>query len=85
MKPAYEEVARAFKPESDCVVANMQADADENRPIASRYGVTSFPTIMFFPKGGKEPIPYQSPRTAEGFTTVRCYYWTKTTTAVTDS
>lgn len=71
MKPAYEDVARAFKSESECVVANIQADAEENKPIASRYGVTSFPTILFFPKGAKEPVPYQSGRTAEAFTSVR--------------
>ena len=68
MKPAYEEVARAFKSEPDCVVANMQADDESNRPIASRYGVTSFPTIKFFPKGSKEPIAYAQGRTANAFT-----------------
>lgn len=70
MKPAYEEVARAFKSESDCVVANMQADDEVNKPIAARYGVTSFPTIRFFPKGSKEPVPYTFGRTVEAFTQV---------------
>lgn len=68
MKPAYEEVARAFKSESDCVVANMQADDEVNKPIAARYDVTSFPTIRFFPKGSKEPVPYTFGRTVEAFT-----------------
>lgn len=71
MKPTYEDVARAFKSESNCVVANINADEDENRPIASRYGVKSFPTILFFPRGSEEPVPYTSGRSAEDFTAVR--------------
>ena len=71
MKPAYEKVARAFKPESDCVVAQIDADEAQNKPIASKYGVTSFPTIKFFPKGGAEPEVYASGRTEEAFVEVR--------------
>ncbi|KAK4687212.1 26S proteasome regulatory subunit N3, partial [Tremellales sp. Uapishka_1] len=67
MKPAYENVARAFASESDCVVALMDADTDANKPIASEYGVKSFPTIKLFPKGGGEPIAYQSGRSEAQF------------------
>ncbi|GFZ44141.1 protein disulfide-isomerase [Saitozyma sp. JCM 24511] len=68
MKPAYENVARAFLPETDCVVAQMNADDEENKPIASEYGVRSFPTIKFFPKGAdKEPVVYSSGRSEEQF------------------
>jgi protein disulfide-isomerase A6 len=70
MKPAYEKVAKAFSAESDCVVAMMNADEAENKPIASQYGVTSFPTIKFFPKGSNEPIKYESGRSEEQFITV---------------
>lgn len=71
MKPAYEKVALAFKNEPDCVVAGMNADDEQNRPVASKYGVSSYPTIQFFPKGSNEPIPYTQPRTEEGFAEVR--------------
>ncbi|CAD6574135.1 MAG: hypothetical protein TREMPRED_001018 [Tremellales sp. Tagirdzhanova-0007] len=67
MKPAYEKVAKAFAPESDCVVAQMDADEADNKPIASRYDVRSFPTIKFFPKGSKEPVAYSSGRTEDQF------------------
>lgn len=70
MKPAYERVARAFQPESDCVVAQMNADDEENKPVAGKYGVRSFPTIKFFPKGGAEPILYSSGRSEEQFAEV---------------
>ncbi|THH17252.1 hypothetical protein EUX98_g9166 [Antrodiella citrinella] len=68
MKPFYEEAALVFAPESDCVLANVDADAQVNRPLAERYGVGSFPTIKFFPKGNKEdPELYEGERTAEAF------------------
>ena len=78
MKPAYEKVARAFKAESDCVVAQMDADAAPNKPIAAKYGVTSFPTIKFFPKDGAEPIAYSSGRSEEQFVDVS---WSEVTSA----
>ena len=65
MKPAYEKVAKAFASESDCVVAQMDADAADNKPVASRYDVRSFPTLKFFPKGSKEPIAYSTGRSED--------------------
>jgi hypothetical protein len=71
MKPAYENVARAFASEPDCVVAHMNADEADNKPIASKYDVRSFPTIKFFPKGSKTPINYESGRSEGQFVEVR--------------
>ncbi|KAG8858751.1 hypothetical protein FRB96_004888 [Tulasnella sp. 330] len=56
LKPVFEKVAVAFKPESNCVLANFDADAAPNRPIASRYDVKSYPTLKFFPKGSKDKV-----------------------------
>ena len=44
-----------------CIVANLDADAEPNKPLAHKYEIQSFPTIKFFPKGG-EPIAYQGGR-----------------------
>jgi protein disulfide-isomerase A6 len=33
-----------------CVIANLDADAAHNKGIASEYGVSSYPTIKFFPR-----------------------------------
>jgi len=44
-----------------CIVANVDADAEGNRPLAEKYDIKSFPTIKFFPKGG-EPIEYKGGR-----------------------
>ncbi|KAJ7227198.1 thioredoxin-like protein [Mycena pura] len=67
MKPAYEKVAATFKPDSNCVVANVDADDQKNKGLASKYGVKSFPTIKFFPKGSTEPEPYEGGRTEVDF------------------
>lgn len=49
-----------------CIVANVDADAEANRPLATKYGIQSFPTIKFFPKGG-EPIEYVGGRQEADF------------------
>ncbi|KAI5981913.1 thioredoxin-like protein [Pisolithus albus] len=67
LKPIYEQVARDFKPESNCIVANVDADAALNKELAGRYGVASYPTIKFFPRGGKEVEDYEGARTEEAF------------------
>ncbi|KAI6155435.1 protein disulfide isomerase [Pisolithus tinctorius] len=67
LKPIYEQVAQAFKPESNCIVANIDADAALNKELAAQYGVASYPTIKFFPRGGKEVEDYNGARTEEAF------------------
>ncbi|KAI0754039.1 protein disulfide isomerase [Daedaleopsis nitida] len=68
LKPVYEEVAKDFANEPNCLITNVDADAKNNRPLAEKYEISSFPTIMFFPKGQKDsPIDYDGPRTEEGF------------------
>jgi protein disulfide-isomerase A6 len=69
LKPIYEEVAKDFKSESNCIVANIDADAALNKEIAGRYGVASYPTIKFFPRGGKEVESYEGGRSEEAFIT----------------
>ncbi|KAJ3092693.1 hypothetical protein HK102_004155 [Quaeritorhiza haematococci] len=69
LAPIYEKVARDFATESKCVVANV--DATTSKDIADEYEVTGYPTIKFFPAGGKDikanPIPYENARTEEAF------------------
>ncbi|KAI0760753.1 protein disulfide isomerase [Fomes fomentarius] len=68
LKPIYEDVAKDFINEPNCLVTNVDADAKNNRPLAEKYEVGSFPTIKFFPKGQKDsPIDYDGARTEEAF------------------
>jgi protein disulfide-isomerase A6 len=51
-----------------CIVANIDADAVQNKALAAKYGVTSFPTIKFFGKNSKEnPENYDGPRSEAAF------------------
>ncbi|KIM39834.1 hypothetical protein M413DRAFT_29010 [Hebeloma cylindrosporum] len=63
LKPHYEKVASTFKPEADCVVANINADDGKNAHISKKYEVAGFPTIKFFSKDNKEPEDYEGGRT----------------------
>ncbi|GBE88802.1 Protein disulfide-isomerase tigA [Sparassis crispa] len=68
LKPIYDEVAKDFANEPNCVVANVDADAAPNKPLATAYDVQSFPTIKFFGKDSKEkPEAYEGARTEEAF------------------
>ncbi|KAJ6390415.1 hypothetical protein OIU77_024598 [Salix suchowensis] len=40
-------------------------DCDEHKGVCSKYGVSGYPTLQWFPKGSLEPKKYEGPRTAE--------------------
>ena len=50
-------------------MANIDADAALNKDIAGRYGVASYPTIKFFPRGGGEVESYEGGRSEQAFVT----------------
>ncbi|CAK9221439.1 unnamed protein product [Sphagnum jensenii] len=42
-----------------------QVDCDDHKPLCSKYGVTGFPTIKWFPKKSLEPKDYSGGRTVD--------------------
>ena len=63
LAPVYEQVAKAFKAESNVVIANV--NADEFKDLAKRFGVSGFPTLKYFGTGTSEPEAYSSGRTGQ--------------------
>jgi len=66
LEPEYDKAADALSSNDKVVLAKV--DADKHRDLGSRFGVSGFPTLKFFPKGwstGNE-IAYDGPRTADG-------------------
>jgi len=62
LAPAWEQLADAFKGQDSVVIAKV--DADSHRDLGTRFGVSGFPTLKFFSKGGdlKEPKAYEGAR-----------------------
>jgi len=67
LTPKYEKVAQSFEGEERVVVAKV--DADAHKELGSRYGVTGFPTIKFFPRDNKAGVDYSGGREAQDFVT----------------
>jgi len=65
LTPIYEEVGATFKADSNCVVAKV--DADDQKELGSRFGVSGFPTIKFYSKSNKEGENYNGGRDTESF------------------
>lgn len=63
LAPEYEEAAKAFAGESSVGVYTV--DATENSGLASKYDVSGYPTLKWFPAGSSEPIDYDSGRDAD--------------------
>jgi protein disulfide-isomerase A6 len=55
LAPEYEKVAAAFKNQPVVVAA---VDADKHRELGSRFEVSGFPTLKYFPAGSTTPEAY---------------------------
>ncbi|GAA5969403.1 hypothetical protein JCM21900_005686 [Sporobolomyces salmonicolor] len=69
LEPVWSKIAEAFDGDDRCKVAHLNADESAAKPLASKYGVSGFPTIKFIAppsKGGKVET-YQSARSEEAF------------------
>ncbi|AQK69417.1 Protein disulfide-isomerase like 2-1 [Zea mays] len=65
LAPIYEKLASVFKQDDSVVIANL--DADKHTDLAKKYGVSSFPTLKFFPKGNKAGEDYDGGRDLDDF------------------
>jgi len=65
LAPEYEILATTFKGQA---IKIASVDADKHRDLGTRFGVTGFPTIKWFPAGSKEGEAYSAGRTAPDMT-----------------
>ena len=63
LAPKYEQLATVFAGEKGVLIAKV--DATEEQDLASKYDISGFPTIKFFPAGSSEPESYEQARELE--------------------
>ncbi|KAI1503606.1 thioredoxin-like protein [Biscogniauxia marginata] len=65
LAPTWEKLAEDFINEPSIVIAKVDAEADNSKATANAQGVSSYPTIKFFPKGSTEGEAYNGGRSEE--------------------
>eukprot|EP00116_Pleurobrachia_bachei_P012532 sb/3472794/ len=72
LAPEYEVVADSYTRDPNVVIA--KADCTVEKELASRFGVTGYPTLKFFKKGAgvAEPEAYSGGRTADDIVNYNC-------------
>lgn len=63
--PTWEKVAQDFASEPNVLIAKVDAEAPNAKATAQRFGVKSYPTIFYFPKGSQEQVAYSGGRSEE--------------------
>ncbi|KAH0565153.1 hypothetical protein GP486_001465 [Trichoglossum hirsutum] len=67
LAPTWESVADDFAGEPSVLVAKVDAEAPNAKATAEEQGVSSYPTIKFFPKGSTKPKAYEGGRSEADF------------------
>jgi protein disulfide-isomerase A6 len=67
LAPVYEKVAASYANDPSVVIANMDANDEANKVFGTKYGVSGFPTIKWFPKGNKQGEEYTGARGGDDF------------------
>lgn len=64
LAPIYEQVAASFKDQPGRVLIG-KVDADANKALGKRFGISGYPTLKWFPFNSTEPEDYKGPRDLE--------------------
>ncbi|KAF7570326.1 Thioredoxin domain-containing protein [Pyrenophora tritici-repentis] len=67
LAPVWETLANDFVNEPSVLIAKVDAEAENAKALATEQGVSSYPTIKYFPKGSTEPLPYEGARDEKAF------------------
>ncbi|XP_057549927.1 protein disulfide-isomerase like 2-1 [Amaranthus tricolor] len=66
LAPEYEKLGASFKKANSVLIGKV--DCDDQKNLCSKFDVSGYPTIKWFPKGSLEPKKYEGARTAEALT-----------------
>ncbi|CAN8314466.1 unnamed protein product [Cochlearia groenlandica] len=66
LAPEYEKLASSFNKAKSVLIAKV--DCDQHKGVCTKYGVSGYPTIQWFPKGSLEPQKYEGARNADALT-----------------
>ncbi|PSR94311.1 thioredoxin-like protein, partial [Coniella lustricola] len=69
LAPTWEQLAIDFENEHDVLIAKVDADSEGSKATAKAHGVSSYPTIKFFPAGSKESEAYNGGRSEQDLVT----------------
>jgi protein disulfide-isomerase A6 len=67
LAPVWESVANDFAGETGVLIAKVDAEAPNSKTTAEDQGITSYPTIKFFPKGSTKSQEYTGGRSEAEF------------------
>ena len=67
LAPIWETVANDFASEESVLIAKVDAEAEQSKATAKEQGVSSYPTIKYFPKGSTTPEAYEGGRSEKDF------------------
>ena len=67
LAPIWETLANDFINEPNVLIAKVDAEAENAKALAQEQGISSYPTIKYFPKGSTEPLPYTGARDEKAF------------------
>lgn len=65
LAPTWEKLATDFSAEPSVLIAKVDAESPASKSTAEAQGVTSYPTIKFFPRGSTTPVPYEGGRSED--------------------
>ncbi|KAL9106578.1 MAG: hypothetical protein Q9227_008424 [Pyrenula ochraceoflavens] len=65
LAPTWEKVASDFSSEANVVIAKVDAESPASKSTAESHGVSSYPTIKFFPRGSTTPLEYDGGRSED--------------------
>ncbi|KIW01653.1 protein disulfide-isomerase domain [Verruconis gallopava] len=67
LAPIWEQLATDFVSEDSVIIAKVDAESPDSKRVAQEQGVTSYPTIKWFPAGKTEAEKYSGARTEAAF------------------